>query len=488
MKYELAQLDAVAQAALVRSREVKPSELVEAAIRRIEAANDRLNAVILPAFERALDRARRLDAEHTDFDPDSPPLVGVPILMKDLGGQEAGAPCHLGVRALKNAGWTEPADSYFALRLRNAGTVSLGRTNTPELGLMPVTEPLAYGPTRNPWNLEHSPGGSSGGASAAVAAGLVPVAHASDGGGSIRTPAAHTGLVGLKPTRGRSSFGPGAGERWGGFSCELAVSRTVRDTALILDIVAGPMAGDPYSAAPPERPYTAQLGLPVRPLRVGFMTSSPSGQLPVHPDCARGVEIAARALADLGHHVEDAHPEALDDPANTQSHVVVVACNVGRAVDAIGQKLGRTLGPEDVEPLTWALAQLAQALPAPKYLEAVEGVHALGRRMAAWWESGFDLLVTPCTAQPAPRIGALDVAADNPLADWAKSAPFATFTSPFNQTGQPAISLPLHVSGDGIPIGTQIVAAYGREDLLLRVAAQLEQLHPWARRRPAGWC
>lgn len=487
MQDELNQLDAVAQAGLVRSREVRPTELVEAAIRRIEAGNARLNAVILPAFERALDRARQLEAEHRDFDPDSPPLVGVPILMKDLGGQEAGAPCHLGVRALKDAGWTEAADSYFTAKLRAAGTVSLGRTNTPELGLMPVTEPLAYGPTRNPWNLEHSPGGSSGGASAAVAAGFVAIAHASDGGGSIRTPAGHTGLVGLKPTRGRSSFGPAAGERWGGFSCELVVSRTVRDTALVLDIVAGPMPGDPYYAAPQERPYVSQLGLPVRPLRIGFMTASPGGQQPVHPDCVRGVEIAAKALAELGHHVDEAHPEALDDPANTQSHVVVVACNVGRAVDAIGQKLGRALGPEDVEPLTWALAQLAQAYPAPKYLETLEAVHALGRRVARWWESGFDLLLTPITAQPAPAIGALDVDSENPLADWAKSAPYACFTSPFNQTGQPAISLPLHIGAAGIPIGTQLVAAYGREDLLLRVAAQLEQLRPWKHHRPAGW-
>jgi len=487
MKDSFVDLDAVGQAALVRSRAAKPSELVEAAIRRIEAGNDKLNAVILPAFERALDRARQLEAEHRDFDFQSPPLVGVPILMKDLGGQEAGAPCHLGVGALKRAGWVETANSYFTERLQRAGVVSLGRTNTPELGLMPVTEPLAYGATRNPWNLQHSPGGSSGGASAAVAAGFVPVAHASDGGGSIRTPAAHTGLVGLKPTRGRSSFGPFYGERWGGFSCELVVSRTVRDTAAFLDVVAGPMPGDPYAAAPPERPFAAQLGLPVRPLRIGVMMRSPNGQLAVHPDCIRGVEIAAQALAGLGHVVDESHPEALDDPANTQGHVIVVACNVGRALDAIGQKLGRSLTSDDVEPLTWTLAQLAQGLPAPKYIEAVDAVHGLGRRMAAWWEQGFDLLLTPTTAQPAPEIGALNVSAENPLADWAKSAPFATFTSPFNQTGQPAISLPLHVGAAGIPIGTQLVAAYGREDLLLRVAAQLEQICPWRNRRPPGW-
>jgi len=365
--------------------------------------------------------------------------------------------------------------------------VSLGRTNTPELGLMPVTEPLAYGPTRNPWDLARSPGGSSGGASAAVAAGLVPAAHASDGGGSIRTPAAHTGLVGLKPTRGRSSFGPAQGERWAGFSCELVVSRSVRDTAAFLDVIHGRMPGDPYAAEPPARPYVSQIGLPVRPLRIGTMTTSPTGQLEVHPDCAHVVTIAAKALADIGHDVEAAHPEALDDMDNTRLYVTTVACNVGRAVDVIGAKLGRTLTRADVEPLTWELAQLAKGISAPMYLECLDGVHALGRRMAAWWEGGFDLLITPTVAQPAPAIGALTPSADNPLADWTKSAPYGCFTSPFNQTGQPAISLPLHSGTGGVPIGVQLVAAYGREDLLLRVAAQLEQACPWHDRRPENF-
>src|SRR5690606_37245536 len=241
MSDELAALDATAQAERVRRVEVTPLELVDAAIARIEKANERLNAVILPAFERARDAAKRLGAA-----PDlaARPFAGVPFLMKDLGGQEAGAPCHMGMKCLKEAGWTEPVASHLAERVAAAGLVSLGRTNTPELGLLPTTEPAAYGPTRIPWNLAHSPGGSSGGAAAAVAAGLVPMAHASDGGGSIRLPAAHCGLVGLKPTRGRSSFGPGVGERWSGFSVELVVSRTVRDSAGFLDAVAGPAPGD----------------------------------------------------------------------------------------------------------------------------------------------------------------------------------------------------------------------------------------------------
>lgn len=481
-----AKLDAVGQAALVRSRQVKPSELVEAAIRRIEAGNPALNAVIHPAFEQGLDRARRLDAAHTDFDDDTPPLLGVPFLMKDLGGQETGRPFHMGIRALKQAGWVAAEDSWFTQRLNAAGVVSVGRTNTPELGLMPTTEPLAWGPTRNPWDPARSPGGSSGGASAAVAAGFVPAAHASDGGGSIRTPAAHTGLVGLKPTRGRSSFGPGAGERWGGFSCELVVSHTVRDTAAFLDAVHGRMPGDPYAAEPPGRPYAAQLGLPVRPLRIGLMTRAPGGGIEVHPDCREAAESAARVLAGLGHIVETSHPDALDDPGNIWHYITVVGCSVARALEQTAEKIGRGLTRDDVEPLTWALAELAATLPATKYIASIEAVHLLGRRMEAWWQGGFDLLLTPTTAQPAPLLGALDPGSDDPIAGWVRSAPYGCFTSPFNQTGQPAISLPLHFGASGVPVGTQLVASFGREDLLLRVAAQLEQAAPWRDRRVPG--
>lgn len=480
---ELEGLDAVGQAALVRSRAAKPSELVEAAIRRAESRNPRLNAIIQEDFEGALARARAQDDEFRDFDDWSPKFVGVPFLLKDLGAQQAGYPYHMGVRALRDADWREPEDSVLVQRLRAAGVVVLGRTNTPELGLMPITEPEAYGPTRNPWNLEHSPGGSSGGAGAAVAAGIVPCAHASDGGGSIRTPASQTGLVGLKPTRGRSSFGPAQGERWGGFSGELVVSRSVRDTAAFLDVICGAAPGDPYAAIPPNRPYASLVGLPVRPLRIGLMTGSPSDSIAVHPSCAEAAEIAARALADRGHEIVPAHPEALDDPDNTMSYVAVVACSVARALAVIEEKIGRPIGPIDVEPLTWKLAELGAAMTAPQYIATIDHVHRLGRRMAAWWESGFDLLITPTAAQLAPRIGELVPGPEDPLSDWVKSAPYGCFTSPFNQTGQPAISLPMLVAEGNLPVGAQLVAAYGREDLLIRVAAQLEQALPWQDRR-----
>jgi amidase len=480
MSDELANLDATAQAELVRRKEATPSDLVEAAIARVEKWNPQVNAVILPALERARDAARRMGAS-----PELArgPFAGVPFLMKDLGGQEAGAPCHLGMRCLKEAGWTEREASHFAARIARAGFVSLGRTNTPELGLLPTSEPAIYGPTRNPWNLDHSAGGSSGGAAAAVACGLVPVAHASDGGGSIRIPAAHTGLVGLKPTRGRSSFGPGVGERWSGFSCELVVSKTVRDTAGVLDAVSGPAPGDPYYAAPPARPFAQEVGEQPGRLRIGALFGAPREGVDVHPDCAEAARRAARALEGLGHHVEESHPAVYGENGSLRAYVTVVSCNVARALDAVGEKLGRTLVPEDVEPMTWAIAEIGRATPVAQFLAMIEYVHGFGRRMAAWWEGGYDLLLTPTTAEPPPRIGEFAAPPDVPLKPFLRAAPFGAFTSAINLTGQPAISLPLHQTASGLPVGAMLVAPYGREDLLLRVSAQLEEALPWRERR-----
>ncbi len=474
MSEDLFRLDATAQAERVRRGEVTALELVDSAIARIEKLDPLVNAVIHPRFERA--RAEAASASLPEG-----PFRGVPILLKDLGGQAAGEPYHAGMRCLKEAGWTETSDSYFTRKLLRAGFVILGRTNTPELGLMPVTEPEAYGATRNPWNVAHSAGGSSGGAAAAVAAGMVSVAHASDGGGSIRIPASLCGLVGLKPTRGRASFGPGLGERWGGFSAELVVSKSVRDTAALLDVVEGPMPGDPYFAPPPVRPYAGEvLERPGR-LRVGLMLGGPRG-LPVHDDCVAAARAAADALEILGHRVEEAHPAALDEPKAVASYVVVVSSSVVRALDAWSEKLGRTLGEGDVEPLTWALAEQGRGTSAARYVEAVEFVHGFGRRVAAWWGEGFDLLLTPTTAAPAPRIGELAGSREQPLAPFLRAAPYGAFTSAFNLTGQPAISLPVYWSAAGLPLGAQLVAPFAREDLLLRVAAQLEQALPWRER------
>jgi amidase len=468
-----AALDATAQAELVRRREASPRELVDAAIARIERLDPRIGAVIHPAFEPA--RAAAATA--------SGPFAGVPTLLKDIGGAEAGRPYNAGMRFLKEAGWRESEDSYLVQRFKAAGLVSVGRTKTPELALLPTTEPAAFGPTRNPWRTTHSAGGSSGGAAAAVAAGLVPVAHASDGGGSIRIPAAHCGIVGLKPTRGRNSFGPGLGERWNGFSVEFAVTRSVRDMAALLDVTAGPMPGDPYFAPPPARPFAEELRAAPGRLRVGLMRRAPRG-VPVDADCVAAVERMARVLADLGHAVEESHPEAVDDHESVLHYVTVVATNVAHALDAWGAKVGRPIGAADVETLTWSIAERGRNTSGAELLASIEYVHAFGRRLAAWWESGFDLLLTPTTAVPPPELGHLTSTPDEPLRAFIRAAPFGVFTLPFNLSGQPAISLPTAWTADGLPLGTQLVAPYAREDVLIRVAAQVEAAAPWASRRP----
>lgn len=475
---ELVHLDATAQAELLRRGEVTSLELIDGAIARVERLNPALNAVIAPAFERARKVARSTEL--------AGPFGGVPFLMKDLGGQESGAPYHAGMSFLKAAGWVESQDAHLTTRFRAAGLISLGRTNTPELGLLPTTEPRAYGPTRNPWNTDYSAGGSSGGAAAAVAAGLVPLAHASDGGGSIRIPASTCGLVGLKPTRGRHSFGPGLGERWNGFSCEFVVTRSVRDAARLLDSTAGAMPGDPYFAAAPARPFALALEASPQRLRIGFMTSGPAGA-GIHAECRAAVEHAARLLGGAGHEIEEAHPAALDDGDNPATYVDIVASNTARALAAWGEAVGREIGEADVEPLTWLMAERGRSLSATDLLERIEYTHRLGRRLAAWWESGFDLLLTPTVGAPPPPIGFLDGTPEEPFRGLMRAAPYGMFTLPFNMSGQPAISVPLYWTqeppGD-LPIGCQLVAPYGREDLLLQAAAQLEQIQPWIDRRP----
>jgi amidase len=475
---EIVHLDATAQADLLRRGEVTSRELIERAIARIERIDPTLNAVIAPAFDRAREIAHGAELVG--------PFGGLPFLMKDLGGQEAGAPYHAGMSFLKAAGWVESQDAYLTARFRAAGLISLGRTNTPELGLLPTTEPRAYGPTRNPWNTEHSAGGSSGGAAAAVAAGMVPLAHASDGGGSIRIPASTCGLVGLKPTRGRHSFGPGLGERWNGFSCEFVVTRSVRDAARLLDSTAGAMPGDPYFAAPPRHPFASALDVSPRRSRIGFMDAGPAGAQ-IHAECRAAVEHAARLLSDAGHEVEEAHPEALDDGNNPVTYVDIVASNTARTLAVWSEAVGREIAEADVEPLTWLMAERGRSLSATDLLARIEYAHRLGRRLAAWWESGFDLLLTPTVGAPPPPIGFLDGTPEEPFRGLMRAAPYGMFTLPFNMSGQPAISLPLYWTKEqpaGLPIGCQLVAAFGREDLLLQVAAQLEQTQPWIERRP----
>ena len=473
---EIADRDATGQAEAVRRKDVSALELVNEAIRRIERLNPQLNAVIHEHFERA-----RRQAAGTL--PDGP-FRGVPFLLKDLAsGHAEGDPIHWGTRFLRDADYRARSTSHLVQKFLDAGLIVVGRTNVPELGAWTTTEPEAYGPTRNPWNPAHSSGGSSGGAASAVAARMVPAAHASDGGGSIRIPASECGLVGLKPSRGRVSMGPEVGEMWAGLAFELAVTRSIRDTAALLDAVAGPMPGDPYVAELPLRPFASEVGAPCRGLRVGLLPTL--GALDVHSDCRTAVEDAGRLFETLGHEVEIAHPAALEEPAVSEAAIRVIAASQARAIDQFQELLGRSLGPADMDSDNWAITEVGRTVSASQYLAAIEVLHAWNRRMATFWAEDFDLLVTPTLPEPPPLLGGQVPDPNHPLAAWQKAGAMVVFTVPFNVTGQPAMSLPLHWNAAGLPIGVQLVAAFGREDVLIRVGAQLEAEVRWNERRPA---
>jgi amidase len=476
---DLARLDATAQAELVRRGRATPRELVEAAIARLERLEPRLGCLVSPLFDAARAAA---DA------PDLPagPLRGVPFLMKDLIGAGRGEPCFQGNRALRDAGFKSPVETYVARRLREAGLISLGRTKTPELGFNVTTEPEAHGPARNPWSLAHSTGGSSGGSAAAVAARIVPLAHGGDGGGSIRIPASACGLVGLKPSRGRVSCGPLYGELWHGLATEGMLSLSVRDAALALDCLSGPMPGDPYAAPPPARPFAEEVDREPGRLRVGVLPALPESL--VHPECTRAARDAMRRLESLGHAVEEVWPAAFAEAEGVGTHLdTLLLAHLRRNVEEIGLALGRDVGPRDFERYTWHAAERGRTVSAAQYVGAMDWLHAWSRRVQAWWDEGFDLLLTPTLAQPPPRLGELASAAAAPEVVLERVRALIPFTAPFNVTGQPAVSLPFHWSPEGLPIGVQLVAAYGREDLLVRVAVQLERAAPWIDRLP-GVC
>jgi amidase len=469
MTDDLALLDATGQAALVASGAVSAAELVDAAIDRIERIDGRLNAVIHRRFERAREEAATA----------SGPFAGVPFLMKDAVCHTAGDPYHAGMRALKDAGWIEREDTWLARRFRDAGFVFVGKTNTPELATSCATEPLAYGPTRNPWDETRSTGGSSGGSAAAVAAGLAPVAHGNDMGGSIRFPASMCGLVGLKPTRARTTLGPDFGEYWGPLTHEFVLTRTVRDTARLLDTVAGAAPGDPYTAPPPARSYRDEVGAPAGRLRVGFQTRTPAGS-PSHPDVVRAVEETARLLSDLGHQVNPADIPALDDSYN-DGFIVVLASAVARDVARWSERLGHDI-TDELEPSNAFFAAMGSKYSSVDYIGALESMQTWSRRVAAWWVD-HDILLLPTSPEPAVRIGELAPDKLDPAVG-ARMGHLVSFCAPFDVTGQPGMSLPLHWNDDGLPIGVQLVGAYGREDILLRVASQLESARPWSDRRP----
>jgi amidase len=469
---QTAALDAMAQAELVRTGQVSPVELVQAAIDRIEALDDGpagVNAVIHRRFEKALAEAA---------DPTlAGPFRGVPMLMKDLWPAVAGDPLHLGNVAMKQAGYIHGEDANITRAYRSAGMVILGRTNTPELGAVATTEPVAYGPTRNPWDPTRSPGGSSGGAGAATASGMVPAANASDGGGSIRIPAAACGLVGLKPSRGRISMGP-LSEEWG-VSVQHVVSTTVRDTAALLDVSAGPFVGDGVVAPAPSRPFLDEVGAPLEKLRIGVMARPLAG--PIDPECEAAANWTATWFENAGHHVEAAFPAALGWWAGQPAGMTIWAVNMATNLVRMGNWIGRELGEADMEPATWELVKRARTFTAIDLAQAQAAQAKLRRDAATWWND-FDVLLSPTMAILPPELGDLVARPDDSMRALIRSGPLATFTGAWNATGQPAISLPVAMSAAGLPIGVQLVAAYGREDLLLRAA--LEADVRWDLRRP----
>jgi amidase len=477
-------LDATGQAELVRTGEVSAAELVDAAIARIEQDDGRLNAVIHTLFEKA-----RAAAAGDSLGRG--PFRGVPFLVKDGVCHTAGDPYHCGMQVLKDVGWREHDDTWLAARFRAAGFVMCGKTNLPELAASVTTEPQAYGAAHNPWDHTRTPGGSSGGSAAAVVAGLVPVAHGNDMGGSIRFPASMCGLVGLKPSRARTTLGPDFGEYWGPLTHEFVLTRTVRDTAAVLDAVAGPGTGDPYVAPPPARPWSEELrGEPGR-LRIGFRTrtrDADGGGGPSHPECVAAVEHAAALLASLGHQVEPDPVAALDAPgAEAFGRVLCVA--LARDLERWSARIGRPITDDDVEPYTAALAGAGRATTGMEYMAALEVMQAWARGLAAWWDD-YDVLVLPTSPRPPFPLGTYGGAA--PIEAMYAMGDLVTFTVPFDITGQPAISLPLHWSAPNddapeLPIGVQLVAAYGREDVLIALAVQLEAAAPWAHRHPPGF-
>ena len=472
---DITRLDATAQAELIRSGSASPLEVVDAAIARIEALNPAINAVIHERFEKAR-------TEATGPLPDGP-FRGVPFLLKDLEARSVGDPHHAGTTFLKEHGYISDRDDHITSRFRAAGLVIVGRTNTPEFGTTITTEPESHGPARNPWNLGHSTGGSSGGSAAAVASSMVPAAHASDGGGSIRIPASECGLVGLKPTRGRVPLGPEIGDSWAGSTVHGVVTRTVRDAAGLLDAISGPMPGDPYHAPALPGPLVGEIGRDPGTLRIGILDHPLLPGVAASPEVGDAVRTIATLLEQLGHHISDSHPDAMADERFTDTFTTVVAAHVAHDLDAWGRVIGREIIDSDVEERNAMFAAIGRSFSAPQYLDAIYWQQEWSRRMATWWTSdlnpkGFDLLVTPVLNGTPPPIGWLS----DPIEGLTRVTSIMQYTAQFNVTGQPAISLPLCWSADGLPIGIQFVAPFGREDLLIRLASELEGAVNWNER------
>ncbi|MDH4352719.1 MAG: amidase family protein [Actinomycetota bacterium] len=469
---EYSQFDATGLADLVRRGETTAGDLARCAIEGVTKVDDTLGSVV----EAYADRAEALGFE---FAPTGP-FGGVPTLLKDLFHGESGSVCENGSRLTE--GWVVPADSEFPLRIRRSGLVNLGRTTTSEFGILGTSETLAAGRTCSPWSAEHIAGGSSGGAAAAVGAGIVPVAAASDGGGSIRIPAAACGVVGLKPSRGRVTWGPHIAEALIGWAVHFMVSRTVRDTAGLLDALHGPLAGDPFHVAAPRRAFGQEVGAPVERLRVAYWSDPWSGA-DADPQVARATEATARLLEGLGHEVEHARPPVEWEPF-LQAMTDVWAADNAHTIDGIAHVLGRTPSPDNLEGSTFATLEYGRTVSAGRLLDAKDVANHASRAMG-WFFSTYDVLLTPTLGTLPAKLGTYDPTERLELHElFDRWSAMESFLPIFNATGQPAISLPLHTSEEGLPIGMQLVTRFGGESLLLRLSAQLEEALPWVQRRP----
>ncbi|MGB1885099.1 MAG: amidase [Gammaproteobacteria bacterium] len=460
------------QAALIRNREVAPIELVDAAIHEIERMNPALNAVVIPMYEIAREAVGALRGDEA--------FSGVPMLLKDVIAEYAGAPLTEGSRYLE--GYVSPQDSELVRRYRNAGFIVCGKTNAPEFASEPTTEPDFYGPTHNPWDLGHSPGGSSGGSGAAVAAGMVSVAHANDGGGSTRVPAACCGLVGLKTTRGRNPLGPDYGDLGGaGLISEHVVTRTVLDNALMLDVTAGPDIGAPYYPPEPARPFANEVGADPGCLRIAF-SDQPVMDTPVHEDCRKAVRDIATLCESLGHHVEEARPVA-DASRYNENFTTLWLTMLGWMIRDWERRTGRPVSAECFERHTWKMYNVdAQRRPSD-FLLALQDMHRFAREVAPFFED-YDVWLTPTLTEPPPPLGWFKHDREHPRQATTRLEQYPRFTSFANVTGQPALSLPLCWNDAGLPIGIQLTGRYADEATLFRVAAQLEAARPWADRWP----
>ncbi len=468
---DVAFLDATAQAELVRTKQIKPEELLDGTIERIERLNPQLNAVVLPMY----DQARAAIAAGL---PDGP-FTGVPFVLKDLGAMYAGVVQTQGSGFCKD--FVSPLDSELTQRYKEAGLVICAKTNTPEFGLTPTTESRLLGAAHNPWNLDHSTGGSSGGSAAAVASGMVPFGHANDGGGSIRIPAACCGLFGLKPTRARITAGPLLGDIMGGLVNEHCVSRSVRDSATLLDATAGSMPGDPYVAPQQERPYIEEVGASPGRLRIAFTTNTFT-TAPLHDDCVAAVKDTVALLSDLGHEVEEASPPVPGEQL-IQSFTQLWAAGNTWSIDTLAMFTGKQPKEEDFEILTWALYKTGQEITATQYLTAISGMQTMARQIAGFHET-YDIWLTPALSTPPAELGHFLSTPEDPMLGFTRSADYVPFTPIQNATGQPAMSVPLYWNEAGLPIGLHFVARFGEEDMLFRLASQLEEARPWASKIP----